>query len=123
MNAHVLPQRLRFQAIRGVDWNDTLQLTSTALEHGNSVTRPLDLTNSFQTLVIERGPGIDPIALGTIGGDLLIADPSQSWVQIFVPGLRIDASWPLGEWAFRWRLFQAGSVRQIAAGMVLITER
>lgn len=116
------PRSLRFGAIQGVDWNDTLALTSTALEHGNPVTRALDLTGTFQTFVIEQGAGVAPIALGTLSGDLLIADAARGWVQIYVPGLRV-ASWRLGEWPFRWRLFRPGDVTQIATGTVLITDR
>ena len=114
--------RLRFGAVRGVDWNDTLQLTSTTLEHGNPVTRPLSLDNTFQAIVIDQGKGVTPIGLSSVAGDILIADAEQAWVQIYVPGLRI-ASWLLGTWPFQWRLFRPGAITQIAAGTVLITER
>lgn len=113
---------VRFGAIRGVDWNDSVALTATALEHGNPVTRALDLANSFQTFVIEQGKGVQPIRLGTVSGEILVVDATRGWVQIYVPGLRV-APWQLGEWPYIWRLFRPGEIRQIATGTVRITDR
>lgn len=124
MNAPFLPRprSLRFGIVRDVDWNDTVQLTQTTLQFGEPVTQALDLTNSFQTFVLEQGAGVKPIALGTASGEILIADQEQAWIQIFVPAARV-ASWRLGTWPFLWRLFRPGEVRQIASGTVLISER